>query len=99
MFSLPFVSQFDELSFLVDIVVHNGAHVHWVLPYDKLKPSNVGGTVEALRLACRRKTKPFHFVSSTSVFDTEHYVNLDVSVVASVRAVMCVCLCLCVLCV
>ena len=49
--------------------------VHWVYPYEKLKAPNVLGTLEALRLATRHKLKPFHFVSSTSVLDTDHYVN------------------------
>ncbi len=28
----------------VDAIVHNGAFVHWLLPYEKLKPTNVTGT-------------------------------------------------------
>ena len=33
-----------------------------------LKPTNVGGTKEALRLACTVRPKPFHFVSTFSVY-------------------------------
>lgn len=33
------------------------------------------GTIEALRLSVLKKLKPFHFVSSTSVLDTPHYIN------------------------
>lgn len=39
----------------MDIIVHNGALVHWVYPYAKLKPMNVDSTVELLRLACTSK--------------------------------------------
>jgi L-aminoadipate-semialdehyde dehydrogenase len=46
-----------------------------VYPYEKLKAPNVLGTIEALRLSVKNKVKPFHFVSSTSVLDTPHYIN------------------------
>ena len=39
------------------------------------------GTLWALKLASTHHTKPFNFVSSTSVLDTEHYVNLSDSIV------------------
>ena len=59
-----------------DVVIHNGAAVHWVQPYDQLKRVNVLGTIEALRL-CSHSTsgtpKRFVFVSSTSVLDSVNY--------------------------
>ncbi|KAI4218988.1 MAG: hypothetical protein L6R36_008634, partial [Xanthoria steineri] len=60
-----------------DIVIHNGAKVHWVLPYEALKPANVLSTVAAMSL-CRNPSKPkfFCFISSTSVLDTDHYIQL-----------------------
>ena len=61
----------------VDVVIHNGAQVHWVYPYGKLKPPNVQGTIDALSLCSHGKPKHFAFVSSTSVLDTEHYVRLS----------------------
>ena len=64
-----------------DVIIHNGAMVHWVYPYSKLKPMNVGGTVECLRLATMGKDlASMHFVSSTSVFDSPHYDNSMVKV-------------------
>ncbi|KAJ3196901.1 large subunit of alpha-aminoadipate reductase [Irineochytrium annulatum] len=64
----------------VDVIVHNGALVHWVYPYHKLRAANVLGTLWGLRMATEGRLKPFHFVSSTSVLDTRHYVRkfLDV---------------------
>ncbi|KAI9494700.1 L-aminoadipate-semialdehyde dehydrogenase [Zychaea mexicana] len=59
-----------------DAVIHNGALVHWVYPYQQLRAANVIGTAWAMRLASNQKSKSFHFVSSTSVLDTAHYVNL-----------------------
>ncbi|KAL8849156.1 MAG: hypothetical protein Q9221_005833 [Calogaya cf. arnoldii] len=60
-----------------DIVIHNGAKVHWVLPYEALKPANVLSTIAAMSL-CGYPNKPkfFCFISSTSVLDTDHYVQL-----------------------
>ncbi len=60
----------------VDVIVHNGAMVHWVYPYSKLRGPNVLGTVTALNLAVEGKVKPLHFVSSTSVLDTPHYISM-----------------------
>ncbi|PIA17948.1 large subunit of L-aminoadipate-semialdehyde dehydrogenase [Coemansia reversa NRRL 1564] len=60
----------------VDAIVHNGALVHWVYPYAKLRAANVLSTIEALRLAADTRIKPLVFVSSTSALDTDHYVQL-----------------------
>ncbi|MFB2981899.1 amino acid adenylation domain-containing protein [Microseira sp. BLCC-F43] len=61
-------SKFDELAGLVDAIYHNGALVNSVLPYAQLKAANVNGTQEILRLACRQKIKPVHYISTISVF-------------------------------
>ncbi|KAL9029007.1 MAG: hypothetical protein Q9196_002699, partial [Gyalolechia fulgens] len=61
----------------VDVVIHNGAKVHWVLPYDALKPANVLSTLSAMALCATGKPKVFTFVSSTSVLDTDHYVQMS----------------------
>jgi L-2-aminoadipate reductase len=55
-----------------DIIIHNGALVHWIYPYQKLRGPNVIGTKTALRMATTHHLKPLHFVSSTSVLDTAH---------------------------
>jgi amino acid adenylation domain-containing protein/thioester reductase-like protein len=60
--------RFDALARGVDLVIHAGAAVNLVYPYPALEAPNVGGTREALRLACRHKTKPFHFVSTDGIF-------------------------------
>ncbi|KAF9929558.1 large subunit of alpha-aminoadipate reductase [Linnemannia zychae] len=61
----------------VDIIVHNGALVHWVYPYPKLRAANVMGTLQGLKMASTHHSKSFHFVSSTSVLDTAHYNELS----------------------
>ena len=45
---------FGELAREVDVVIHAGAVVNLVYPYQALAPANVGGTREVLRLACLR---------------------------------------------
>jgi len=58
-----------------DLVVHNGARVHWVMPYASLREPNVLSTMACLVLCAMGKPKRFGFVSSTSVLDTEHFVR------------------------
>ncbi|KAF9041288.1 alpha-aminoadipate reductase Lys1p [Panaeolus papilionaceus] len=61
----------------VDVVLHNGALVHWVFPYEKLRAANVLATLTAIDLAATGKPKSLVFVSSTSAIDTEYYVQLS----------------------
>ncbi|KAG6816775.1 putative NRPS-like protein biosynthetic cluster [Tephrocybe sp. NHM501043] len=62
-----------------DAVLHNGALVHWVYPYEKLRAANVLATLTAINLASTGKAKNLVFVSSTSAVDTDHYVQLSES--------------------
>ena len=68
-------SGWDSLTAEVDVIIHNGARVHWVLDYSSLRASNVLSTVELLHLAATGKAKSMIFISSTSVVDTEFYTN------------------------
>ncbi|KAF4922112.1 L-2-aminoadipate reductase large subunit [Colletotrichum viniferum] len=61
----------------VDVIIHNGALVHWVKQYEHLERSNVLSTLDALRLCNQGKPKLFSFISSTSVLDTDHYLDLS----------------------
>jgi L-2-aminoadipate reductase len=67
----------DRLAKEVDIVIHNGATVHWVKRYQDMMAANVSSTIDAMRLCNEGKPKIFTFVSSTSVLDTDHYVKLS----------------------
>ncbi|HEY9801061.1 MAG TPA: amino acid adenylation domain-containing protein [Leptolyngbyaceae cyanobacterium] len=81
--SLPLLGlnepDFQELANQIDVIYHNGAWVHHIYPYSVLKAANVLGTQEVLRLACRIKTKPVHFISTASIFSP--LPGLDVTVV------------------
>ncbi|KAI1798030.1 alpha-aminoadipate reductase Lys1p [Ganoderma leucocontextum] len=63
-----------------DAIIHNGALVHWVYPYERLRSANVLGTLTGVELASTGKPKLFVFVSSTSAIDTEYYVELSDSI-------------------
>lgn len=62
---------FDRLASEIDVIYHNGADVNLVLPYEALRPVNVFGTREVLRLACHIHTKTTHVVSTFTVQTTE----------------------------
>ena len=62
--------DFDRLAKDVDAIYHNGAVLNFVFPYQFLKNTNVNGTIETLRLACKDHPKYYHYVSSYSVYDT-----------------------------
>ena len=64
---------FGELAGRIDAVYHCGAWVNFTYPYKVLKPSNVLGTVEALRLASLGRVKPVHYVSSIAAVPEIEY--------------------------
>lgn len=68
--------EFEHLSERIDMIYHNGALVNLIFPYSTLKPVNVTGTVEILRLAAQTKIKSVHFISSVSVFRSPFYTDL-----------------------
>lgn len=73
---------YAKLADEVDDILHNGALVHWVYPYSKLRAANVGSTICAIKLCnAGKKAKTLTFVSSTSALDTDHYIHLSDSIV------------------
>lgn len=70
-------ATWKDLTEKVDVVIHNGAQVHWVYPYATLRGPNVIGTIDALELCATGKAKSFTFVSSTSTLDTDYFVQLS----------------------
>jgi len=51
----------------VDHIVHTGAHVNHVLPYNQLFAANVAGTADLIRLALTKRLKAFDYVSTMGV--------------------------------
>ncbi|WP_416904310.1 non-ribosomal peptide synthetase [Micromonospora echinospora] len=70
---------FDTLADRVDVVLHNGGSVHFVQPYERLRPANVSGTVEVLRLASRGRPKAVHHVSTLGVYLCPAYASRTVT--------------------
>lgn len=58
--------QFDLLAEEIDSIYHNGAYVHHLYSYERLKAINVLSTIELLKLATHKKNKQFHYVSTLS---------------------------------
>jgi amino acid adenylation domain-containing protein/thioester reductase-like protein len=61
------VPQFENLADQIDMIYHSGAEVNFAKPYSIVKPANVLGTQEVLRLACFKKLKPVHYISTLAV--------------------------------
>ena len=71
------ILTWKRLSKEVDVVIHNGASVHWVKRYHEMMPPNVLSTIDAMRLCKEGKPKRFAFVNSTAVLDSDHYIKLS----------------------
>jgi thioester reductase-like protein len=61
-------AAYQRLADSIGAIVHNGALVNYVRTYDALRPTNVAGTRELLRLAMTAHRKTFHLVSSTFIY-------------------------------
>ncbi|KAN0063093.1 large subunit of alpha-aminoadipate reductase [Thecaphora frezii] len=73
---------YAKLANQVDDVLHNGALVHWVYPYSKLRAANVSSTVNAIKFCnAGSKAKTLTFVSSTSAVDSEHHIRMSDAIV------------------
>lgn len=66
-------AQWDVLCDEIDVIIHNGALVHWLYPYEKLRSPNTLSTLDMIDMACSKRVKSMLFVSSTAVFDTSEY--------------------------
>jgi fatty acid CoA ligase FadD9 len=60
-------ATWNRLAEEVDLIVHPGAHVNHVLPYNQLFAANVAGTAELIRLALTTRMKRLHYVSTLGV--------------------------------
>ncbi|GEM_PF-2331130 len=65
--------RWDTLARSTSAIYHNGAQVHFGLPYAALRGPNVEGTRALLRLAAAGRGKPLHFVSTKGVFSPGAY--------------------------
>jgi thioester reductase-like protein len=61
-----------EVTDRCDAVLHSAALVNFIYPYRALRPINVGGLHEMLRLAFSGRPKRFHHVSTAAVWPMGH---------------------------
>ncbi|KAK5626701.1 hypothetical protein RRF57_002416 [Xylaria bambusicola] len=75
------VSQdsWDRLSQEVDIIIHNGAQVNWMLPYSSMRAANVLSTLDCIRLCGADRAKRLVFISSTSTLESPEYHGVKIS--------------------
>ncbi|MFI0479691.1 amino acid adenylation domain-containing protein [Actinomadura sp. 9N215] len=66
-------ADYDELARKVDTILHNGAWVNFIYPYETLKGPNVDGTTRVLRLAAAGRPKRLHYISSQGVFSSQGF--------------------------
>jgi thioester reductase-like protein len=59
---------YQQLASKIDVVYHCAALVNMVLPYSKLRSTNVSGTMEILSFVCSSRKKILHYASTLSVF-------------------------------
>jgi thioester reductase-like protein len=84
--------QFGNLSELIETLIHAGAQVNSVMPYQRLAASNVDGTRTCIELCGRGKSKFLVFVSTTSVlsaagtYDESKLVPIDLSLMSGYTA-------------
>jgi thioester reductase-like protein len=62
--------SYRQLAAEIDVIYHNGADFNLALSYGSLRATNVGGVIEALKLAVATRTKPVHLVSTFAVHTT-----------------------------
>jgi len=61
-------AAWEALARRVGTIYHNGAQVNYLYDYATLRPSNVAGTNEVLRLAMSHRPKQLNHVSTTFIF-------------------------------
>ena len=68
-------ATWQRLENTVDVVIHNGARVHWIHTYTEMKPTNVLATIACILLCSTGRPKCLTFISSTAVLDTPSHLN------------------------
>jgi thioester reductase-like protein len=69
--------EFTDLAERIDAIYHPGADVNFIGSYSALKPANVHGTHDVLRLAARGRWKVLHHVSTLAVFSLADHLELQ----------------------
>jgi thioester reductase-like protein len=60
--------RWTDLAESLGTIVHNGAVVHYLYDYSRMREANVGGTQEVVRLAMSHRPKVLNHISTTFIF-------------------------------
>lgn len=71
-------NKFQSLANSIDAIYHSGAMINLIYPYTSLRPCNVWGTQEILRLASQVKPIPLTFISTLDVFQSRTYLDREI---------------------
>lgn len=66
-------AEYQSIANAVGAIYHCAALVNFVYPYSRLKPINVEGTKNVMRLAGRGCRKTLHHLSTLAVYGSAHY--------------------------
>lgn len=69
---------YEKVANEVDLILHNGALLHFLYPYSYMAETNVKSTIDCIRLACTGRTKYMGYVSSFSVYDNPSHFHKHV---------------------
>lgn len=64
---------------LVDVIIHNGATVHWAKSYSALEATNVRSTVDLLLIALSSPRAKFVYVSNRRTADSENLTEAEIA--------------------
>jgi len=70
---------FHALAGQIEVIYHCGAQLNFLYSYQALKPVNVLGTQEILRLATTGKLKSVHYISTVGVLESTSYAGRKVT--------------------
>lgn len=59
---------YEELARDVDVIFHAGAATNWSHSYEMLRPANINGTLEVIKLAVTDRAKEIHHISTIAVY-------------------------------
>ncbi len=67
--------RYEQLSHEIDAIYHCAANVNFIRSYEKLRESNVIGTMQILRFAASGRIKPLHHMSTIAIFGAEEFAS------------------------
>lgn len=79
--------DYDNIVRNADCIFHNGAEVHHLHRYERLRQTNVLGTHEILKLACAGAGRHVHYVSTLSALTPRRGSGSDVRPVCELESV------------